>query len=85
MSPMDTNTPLRNSGEMEWMLLKISDFFEQFSSLATRAPSIKYNTCSGQITEIIRNGMKNIKAKYGLATLCIGGGEASAMIVKSIN
>ena len=38
-----------------------------------------------RILATLLNGMKNIKAKYGLATLCIGGGEASAMIVKSID
>ena len=36
-----------------------------------------------RILTTLLNGMKNKKAKYGLATLCIGGGEASAIIVKS--
>ena len=36
-----------------------------------------------RILTTLLNGMKNRKAKYGLATLCIGGGEACAMIVKS--
>ena len=31
----------------------------------------------------MRNGMKNKNVKNGLATLCIGGGEASAIIVES--
>ena len=35
-----------------------------------------------RILVTLLNGMKNRKAKYGLATLCIGGGEACAMIVK---
>ena len=36
-----------------------------------------------RILATLLNGMKNKKAKYGLATLCIGGGEACAMIVKN--
>jgi acetyl-CoA acetyltransferase len=30
------------------------------------------------------NGMARTKTKYGLATLCIGGGEASALIVEKV-
>ena len=36
-----------------------------------------------RILATLINGMKNKKAKYGLATLCIGGGEACAMILKN--
>ena len=36
-----------------------------------------------RILATLLNGMKNKKAKYGLATLCIGGGEACAMILKN--
>ena len=31
------------------------------------------------------NALENTKQKYGIACLCIGGGEASAMIVERIN
>ena len=36
-----------------------------------------------RILTTLLNGMKNKKVKNGLATLCIGGGEASAIIVES--
>ena len=36
-----------------------------------------------RILATLLNGMKNKKVKNGLATLCIGGGEASAIIVES--
>jgi acetyl-CoA C-acetyltransferase len=36
-----------------------------------------------RILTTLLNGMKNKNAKNGLATLCIGGGEASAIIVES--
>jgi len=36
-----------------------------------------------RILTTLLNGMKNKKVENGLATLCIGGGEACAMIVKS--
>ena len=36
-----------------------------------------------RILTTLLNGMKNKNVKNGLATLCIGGGEASAIIVES--
>ena len=36
-----------------------------------------------RILTTLLNGMKNKKAKKGLATICIGGGEASAIIVEN--
>ena len=36
-----------------------------------------------RILTTLLNGMKNKKVKNGLATLCIGGGEASAIIVEN--
>jgi len=36
-----------------------------------------------RILTTLLNGMKNRNVKYGLATLCIGGGEASALIVEN--
>jgi len=36
-----------------------------------------------RILTTLLNGMKNKKVKNGLATLCIGGGEASAIIIES--
>jgi len=37
-----------------------------------------------RIFTTLLNGMNRTDAKYGLATLCIGGGEASALIVEKI-
>ena len=37
-----------------------------------------------RIFTTLMNGMTRTNAKYGLATLCIGGGEASALIVEKI-
>jgi acetyl-CoA C-acetyltransferase len=37
-----------------------------------------------RIFTTLMNGMTSTEAKYGLATLCIGGGEASALIVKKV-
>jgi len=37
-----------------------------------------------RIFTTLLNGMNRTGAKYGLATLCIGGGEASALIVEKI-
>jgi len=37
-----------------------------------------------RIFTTLLNGMTRTNAKYGLATLCIGGGEASAMIVDKV-
>ena len=36
-----------------------------------------------RILTTLLTGMKNKKAKKGLATICIGGGEASAIIVEN--
>ena len=36
-----------------------------------------------RILVTLLNALKNRKLKYGLAAICIGGGEASAMIVKN--
>ena len=37
-----------------------------------------------RIFTTLMNGMTRTETKYGLATLCIGGGEASAMIVEKV-
>ena len=37
-----------------------------------------------RIFTTLLNGMTRTEAKYGLATLCIGGGEASALIVEKV-
>ena len=37
-----------------------------------------------RILTTLLNGMHRKNSKYGLATLCIGGGEASALIVEKI-
>jgi acetyl-CoA C-acetyltransferase len=37
-----------------------------------------------RIFTTLMNGMTRTKTKYGLATLCIGGGEASALIVEKV-
>ena len=37
-----------------------------------------------RILSTLLNGMIRKNEKYGLATICIGGGEASAMIVEKI-
>jgi len=37
-----------------------------------------------RIFTTLMNGMARTKTKYGLATLCIGGGEASALIVEKV-
>ena len=37
-----------------------------------------------RIFTTLMNGMTRTETKYGLATLCIGGGEASALIVKKV-
>ena len=36
-----------------------------------------------RILVTLLNALKNRKLKYGLASICIGGGEASAMIVEN--
>jgi acetyl-CoA C-acetyltransferase len=41
--------------------------------------------CSGtRIVVTLMNAMKKKKAKFGLATLCIGGGEALSLIIERI-
>ena len=41
--------------------------------------------CSGtRIVVTLMNAMENKKAKYGMASICIGGGEALAMIIERI-
>ena len=37
-----------------------------------------------RIFTTLMNGMARNEIKYGLATLCIGGGEASALIVEKV-
>jgi len=37
-----------------------------------------------RIFTTLMNGMVRNEIKYGLATLCIGGGEASALIVEKV-
>ena len=37
-----------------------------------------------RILTTLINGMKKNNAEFGLATICIGGGEASAVIIKNI-
>jgi acetyl-CoA C-acetyltransferase len=37
-----------------------------------------------RIFTTLMNGMTRTETKYGLATLCIGGGEASALIVEKV-
>ena len=37
-----------------------------------------------RILTTLVNGMKKNNAEFGLATICIGGGEASAVIIKNI-
>ena len=37
-----------------------------------------------RIVVTLMNAMKKKNAKYGLATLCIGGGEALSMIIEKI-
>ena len=42
--------------------------------------------CSGtRILVTLISALKNRKLKYGIASLCIGGGEASAMIIEMCN
>ncbi len=42
--------------------------------------------CSGaRIVVTLMNAMKKKKAKYGMASLCIGGGEGLAMIIENLN
>jgi acetyl-CoA C-acetyltransferase len=41
--------------------------------------------CSGtRIVVTLMNAMENTKAKYGMASICIGGGEALAMIIERL-
>lgn len=41
-------------------------------------------TSGTRVIVTLMNAMRNKKAKYGLATLCIGGGEALSMIIERI-